>query len=428
MNGREKYIASKAYKRPVGSFTQRDNVRDFARSGHGQNYHKMMDLHQQLPTMTKDDPRVQEFKDRRRSFNRYGKYPMGEMLGMSPLDMQKKYVGLSRDVRQTNKPVYNKMYPIEGGYMDYTQGGGLPGLILKGAKSLVGNIVGMGRDILGGDGINGADRDVSQKELDDYAAKTFGFYPSDVHPGLPIEDETFGLPPSGAVDVTGDPTTALLPSYMREDEGIFGDIPVTEGLPPTGKELNPRIPDWSLDLNKDREMTTTETDLATDTRPWLREEIEDPLLVEDKNFFDDEPVVGPDEPLPFDEGKEDFIRRQNEYVSPLPLGSADPQGDFDSFNEYADNESGLEVTVPLQMQEPLPFDDSGREEGIASMMKSGLNLAGRRPYEDVYREFVESSGPSKVMVTYEDFMENYLPRIQESRGVFRAGLNSQGRR
>jgi len=25
-------------------------------------------------------------------------------------------------------------------------------------------------------------------------------------------------------------------------------------------------------------------------------------------------------------------------------------------------------------------------------------------------------------------MENYLPRIQESRGVFRAGLNSQGRR
>ena len=76
----------------------------------------------------------------------------------------------------------------------------------------------------------------------------------------------------------------------------------------------------------------------------------------------------------------------------------------------------------------IPFDDSLRESGIASMMKSGLNLAGRRPYEDEYRAFVESSGPSEVMVTYEDFMENYLPRIQESRGVFRAGLNSQGRR
>ena len=47
MEGREKYLASKAYKRPVGSFTQRDNVRDFARSAHGQNYNRMMDLYLQ---------------------------------------------------------------------------------------------------------------------------------------------------------------------------------------------------------------------------------------------------------------------------------------------------------------------------------------------------------------------------------------------
>ena len=88
------------------------------------------------------------------------------------------------------------------------------------------------------------------------------------------------------------------------------------------------------------------------------------------------------------------------------------------------------IPMPVEEEAPpsIPFDDSGRESGIASMMKSGLNLAGRRPYEDEYRAFVESSGPSEVMVTYEDFMENYLPRIQESRGVFRAGLNSKGRR
>ena len=85
----------------------------------------------------------------------------------------------------------------------------------------------------------------------------------------------------------------------------------------------------------------------------------------------------------------------------------------------------IEEEVPA----PIPsFNDSGRESGIASMMKSGLNVAGRRPYEDEYRAFVESSGPSTVTVTYEDFMENYLPRIQESRGVLRAPLNSQGRR
>jgi len=295
VNGREKYIASKAYKRPVGSFTQRDNVRDFARSGHGQNYHKMMDLHQQLPTMTKDDPRVQEFKDRRRSFNRYGKYPMGEMLGMSPLDMQKKYVGLSRDVRQTNKPVYNKMYPIEGGYMDYTQGGGLPGLILKGAKSLVGNIVGMGRDILGGDGINGADRDVSQKELDDYAAKTFGFYPSDVHPGLPIEDET-----------------SLVDEKTREEQ-------IQELVDEEQRKIDNFETDYHSDLLDDMAKDQWPTsgyrfefdDYVQDRMDALRNATPD-----DTNY-----VASPDdmEPLPFDEGREDFIRRQNEYVIPEPI-------------------------------------------------------------------------------------------------------------
>jgi len=294
VNGKEKYIASKAYKRPVGSFTQRDNVRDFARSGHGQNYHKMMDLHQQLPTMTKDDPRVQEFKDRRRSFNRYGKYPMGEMLGMSPLDMQKKYVGLSRDVRQTNKPVYNKMYPIEGGYMDYTQGGGLPGLILKGAKSLVGNIVGMGRDILGGDGINGADRDVSQKELDDYAAKTFGFYPSDVHPGLPIEDET-----------------SLVDEKTREEQ-------IQELVDEEQRKIDNFETDYHSDLLDD---------MAKDQWPTSGYRFEFDDYVQDRMDAlrnappDDTYVAPPDdiEPLPFDEGREDFIRRQNEYVIPEPI-------------------------------------------------------------------------------------------------------------
>ena len=43
---------------------------------------------------------------------------MGEMFGTSPLDMQDKYMDLSRNVRQANKPVYNKMYPIPGGIMD----------------------------------------------------------------------------------------------------------------------------------------------------------------------------------------------------------------------------------------------------------------------------------------------------------------------
>ena len=137
MEGREKYLARQAKQnRPF--FNQRDDVRDFARSGHGQNYNRMMDLQQQLPTMTRDDPRVQEFKDRRRTFNRYGKYPMGEMLGYTPQQMQEQYVDLSRDVRQTNKPVYSKMYPLTNLAMDYGEGGGLLGLAVKGLTGDIG--------------------------------------------------------------------------------------------------------------------------------------------------------------------------------------------------------------------------------------------------------------------------------------------------
>ena len=158
-------------------------------------------------------------------------------------------------------------------------------------------------------------------------------------------DNTLGLPPSGAVDVTGDPTTALLPSYMQEDEGIFGDIPVTEDLSPRDK-FNPRIPPWA---QGDRDMTTTETDLATDPRPWLRDEIEDPLLGIDEKFFDDEP----------------------------------------------------NLEVDLQLPYTPPFDDSGREAGIAALYGQGPMWGETdRRYEDEYRDHIERTGER---MTYEEF-------------------------
>ena len=384
MNGKEKYIASKAYKRPVGSFTQRDNVRDFARSGHGQNYHKMMDLHQQLPTMTKDDPRVQEFKDRRRSFNRYGKYPMGEMLGMSPLDMQKKYVGLSRDVRQTNKPVYNKMYPIEGGYMDYTQGGGLPGLILKGAKSLVGNIVGMGRDILGGDGINGADRDVSQKELDDYAAKTFGFYPFDVHPGLPIEDET-----------------SLVDEKTREEQ-------IQELVDEEQRKIDNFETDYHSDLLDD---------MAKDQWPTSGYRFEFDDYVQDridalkkKSPEKSEKRIDKTDWGELDDKKEDYIRRQNEYIPPISaeLGEPNPQLNFPE-SEYTGPMPDISIEFgPYDEKQVLPeikpYNPGWREYGI--LQNQGLVRGSElRPLEQEYSEYVRwSLAGGQEPVRYEDFL------------------------
>ena len=327
MEGREKYLASKAYKRPVGSFTQRDNVRDFARSAHGQNYNRMMDLQQQLPTMTRNDPRVQEFKDRRRTFNRYGKYPMGEMLGYTPQQMQDQYMDLSRDVRQTNKPVYNRMYPLTGGFMDYVQGGGLPGLFIKGGKDLLGNITGMGKDIASAVGITGTVDDTPE-EQDDYVARTFGFYPTDVHPPLPVEDERF-------------------------DERLIAPDDIIQTDP-------------SADI--------TETDLSMENLPY--------------------------------HSKRSMFPRDNKriitgLVDPMPL-----QEDL-----------SLDITVPLQTQEPLPFDDTGRETGIASLYGQGPSWAETdRRYEDEYRDYIARTGDR---TTYEEFARAY-ERIHQ--GKPHAGL------
>ena len=325
MNGREDYIRRQnEVQRPSINFTQRDNVRDFARSGHGQNYNRMMDLQQQLPTMTRDDPRVQEFKDRRRTFNRYGKYPMGEMLGRTPQQMQDQYMNLSRDVRQTNKPVYNKMYPLTGGFMDYTEGGGLPGLIFRG---LTGEIGKMGKDIASATGITGAIDDTPE-EQDDYVARTFGFYPTDVHPPLPVEDERF-------------------------DERLIAPDDIIQTDP-------------SADI--------TETDLSMENLPY--------------------------------HSKRSMFPRDNKriitgLVDPMPL-----QEDL-----------SLDITVPLQTQEPLPFDDTGRETGIASLYGQGPSWAETdRRYEDEYRDFIARTGDR---TTYEEFARAY-ERIHQ--GKPHAGL------
>ena len=47
MPERSQYQLDKDAKRRAVQFTQRDDVRDFARSGIGQNYNRMMDLQSQ---------------------------------------------------------------------------------------------------------------------------------------------------------------------------------------------------------------------------------------------------------------------------------------------------------------------------------------------------------------------------------------------
>ena len=361
MKTREDYIRSQnKVQRPSINFTQRDNVRDFARSGPGQNYNRMMDIQRQLPNMDRNDPMVQEFKNRRRSFNRYGKNPMGEMLGYTPQQMQDQYMDLSRGVRDLNKPVYNKMYPLTGGFMDVAEKGGILGAIL----SEIGN---MSRD----KGLPSMVDD-SEEEVANYINNTF-------KPNM--------------ADVAGQGTTFNTIEGPGESEVIYSPNAPTfydraEGL------------DFETDPNQ----------------PYVAPDdyVEDDFGA----FYEDADTLAPERSMPFDDsGREDFIRSQNEYVRPFPVVPGNVRQDV---VPLPDPEIGIEFGVD-NWEEPPPFNDAGREAGIASRYGQGPQYdLGGRVYEDEFRDFTSRMGdmPGGPM-TCEEFVEAYkrgiLPGLQGRR-------------
>ena len=135
------------------------------------------------------------------------------------------------------------------------------------------------------------------------------------------------------------------------------------------------------------------------------------------------------------EGKEDYIRRQNEY-SPAPLGSPDPQGDFPivypqdrpintdmSKNKaYQDlNQAEIDFIFgrtdeiadeDMNIPPPIvPFNDAGREAGIASLYGQGPQFGTtNRRYENEYRDFLASQSDTMRQfgpITYEEFADAY---------------------
>jgi len=291
--------------RPSINYTRRDDVRDLMKTPMGQNYGNMMDLQSQAARQggfDKGDPKIAELKAARRQYNREDKYKIGELMGYEPLDVQDMYRRNSEVLREHARPTYKQMYPVTDIAREVSGGGGLTGMLFskilgrskKAGKNFFDDLRTMGSNLLGGEGINGADRDVSQKELDDYAAKTFGFYPSDVHPGLPIEDET-----------------SLVDEKTREEQ-------IQELVDEEQRKIDNFETDYHSDLLDD---------MAKDQWPTSGYRFEFDDYVQDRMDAlrnappDDTYVAPPDdiEPLPFDEGREDFIRRQNEYVIPEPI-------------------------------------------------------------------------------------------------------------
>ena len=348
-NNREKYIASKAYKRPVGSFTQRDDIREFAGSGPGRNLFSIQELQRQAPTFEKDDSRIDELKKRRRLWNRYQKYPAGEMLGKTPQQMQNEYMGLSRDLRQTAKPAYNKMYPLTGGFMDYADKGGMWGSILSG---LARKTLKKGKDYLDDLGVASLAAGDTKEDKERYITETFGPHREDIEE-LDFTDEYEGPRPHDERSLMSDEQAA----WLRE----MNQNPYYQNL------LDPNV---VLPFEKERRghphMETYTPDAG--------------------------PILGTASPHDPSEG----IRVAPWLTDPsLPMPEELIEEDF--FGE----------TIEEDLPPIIPFDDSNREEAIRRNMMPDQKSDKDHPLWDEYWNFLIDEGDSY------DFVQGGPPSFEE---------------
>ena len=75
----------------------------------------------------------------------------------------------------------------------------------------------------------------------------------------------------------------------------------------------------------------------------------------------------------------------------------------------------MEGMAPPEIIEPLPFNDSAREAGIASMYGQGPTFAtNNRRYENEYRNFLANMTDTtrSFAPTYEEFVDAYEKRNQ----------------
>jgi len=226
-----------------------------ASSRPGQVYHTMTSLQDRMsrPGYTPARADTDQLKALRRDWNRNQKYtPQGMRVSgaTSPLDAQKRFMDTTETFRQANKPAYNKMYPLTGGYMDISEKGGLWGALLSEIAGKTKKGIEDFGDYIGS-GITSALAGDSEEEKADYIAKTFGPYPTDIHPGLQIEEPLLvDEEPIRGVDVVDDITVSDLPvepmptpDYMDPEyfdwvDKYYDDF-TEEGIPKRPPEVIP---------------------------------------------------------------------------------------------------------------------------------------------------------------------------------------------
>ena len=317
------------------------------------NFNAMTDLQNQASTFTANDPRIQELKDRRRQYNRFDKYKIGDNYGMSPLEVQRDFANNTNVFRNNAPSAYKTMYPITNMAMDYTSSGGLLGMI---AKNIFDKVKNTGKDMMDKKGIFGA-VDADEEEMEDYAAQTFGFG----SPTFPGSEMTIPYPQQGFPKPDNTVTIENMPldNSQRID---FYDGPV-EGSNPRGEvtSANPAPGKMGLDPNIDygNEMNMLDA------------------IAEDNVKF----------------GRD---------VTAFPPPVKEPP-------------TSLEVAPPSNIEAPK-FNDSNREAGIASMYGQGPSYAtNNRRYEKEYRQFTENMSDTMRKfgpVTYEEFEKMYEKMFQ----------------
>ena len=254
--------------------------RDLTRTDAGRVRSEMTDLQRQTDLNKADTSRLKEL---RRDWNRNLKYTREGMAlsgATSPLDAQNRFMRSTEDFRQTNPRAYGTMYPLSQGAMKLGEYGGLLGL---GVRGLTGQLGKLGQDIKNKLGITGMVDDTIDVQ-DEYVSDTFGlnqpFYPSDVHPGLPIDD---------------------VPLLVDEGQGLTREEQIEELLVDPGVKTDSELflEKWRDDEQKridDYYGKSEEADAPDDLEKYenyLERALDPPL----ENL----------EPLPFDEGREDYI-------------------------------------------------------------------------------------------------------------------------
>lgn len=334
--------------------------RDLTRTDAGRVRSEMTDLQRQ-PDLSKTD--TSRLKELRRDWNRNLKYTREGMAlsgATSPLDAQNRFMRSTEDFRQTNPQAYGRMYPLSQAAMKVGESGGLLGL---GVRGLTGQLGKLGQDIKNKLGITGMVDDTIDVQ-DEYVSDTFGlnqpFYPSDVHPGLPIKE----------------------PLLVDEGQGLTKEEKIEELLVDPGVKT-----DSELFLEKWRD----DEQKRIDDYYGKSEEGEMVFADEPK---DDLFVAPPEvvEPLPFDEGREDYIAasgmnpdllRQEKLESIFPenfVPGGSPHGDI-----YAT--PGISVGFDEEVAPP-PINygyDPRTESGIANLMPGGI-LHDRIPWKQRLNE------------------------------------------